>query len=97
MRAVMTRILVMGAGGLIGSTLAKMLDRHHADQLGAQLEKGGLLLWVRTPDDEQERKAVKILKRHSADDIHLHDLPEPAFSAEGGVSHDTSFMNRLGL
>lgn len=77
--------------------LSRCIDSHHAHYLQDQLDRGGLLLWVRTPDEEQERKAVKILKRHSADDIHLHDLPEPAFSTEGGVARGTSFMNRLGL
>ena len=40
---------------------------------------------------------MNILKRYSAEDVHLHDLPEAAFSTEGGVSLGTSFMKRLGL
>lgn len=64
-----------GAGGLIGSTLAKIVERHHADRLQAQLEKGGLLLWVRTRDREHEVSAEDILRKHGAIDVHIHDLP----------------------
>jgi len=67
-----------GAGGLIGSTLGKMTEQHHADQLHAQLEKGGLLLWVRTRDPEHEVRAEDILKKHRAIDVHIHDLPSRA-------------------
>ena len=89
--------LAGGAGGLVGAGLSRYIDSHHAHYLQEQLDHGGLLLWVRTPDEEQERKAVNILKRYSAEDVHLQDLPEAAFSTEGGVSLGTSFMKRLGL
>src|SRR5690242_8516105 len=52
-----------GAGGLIGAALARIVDRRHAQRLQEQLEHGGLLLWVRTPDAEHERRAVEILRR----------------------------------
>ena len=86
-----------GVGGLIGGVLARFIDRHHADYLQKQLDHGGLLLWVSTRNAEQERTARAILTRCSGDDVHSHDLPEPRFAMEGGVSYDTSFMNRLGL
>ncbi len=63
------------AGALIGTVLTRWLDKHHALQLQEQLDKGGLLLWVRTPDQETQRRAVEILTRHSAHDVHLHQLP----------------------
>jgi len=84
-----------GAGGLVGATLSGFIDSHHAHYLQEQLDRGGLLLWVRTPDALHEHRAVDILKRHSAEDVHVHDLPDLAFEVKGGVSHDTSFMNRL--
>jgi nitrogen-specific signal transduction histidine kinase len=40
--------LTGGAGGLIGSILAKWVRDHHAHHLQEQLDRGGLLLWVRT-------------------------------------------------
>jgi hypothetical protein len=89
--------LAGGAGGVVGTALSRYLDSHHAHYLQDQLDRGGLLLWVRTVDAEHEKRAVEVLKRNSAADVHVHDLPDLKFEAAGGVSHDTSFMNRLGL
>jgi hypothetical protein len=63
-----------GAGGLIGAALAAVVDKHHADYLEKQLERGGLLLWVRTRNAEHEERAKEILSKHSAHDVHLHDI-----------------------
>lgn len=63
------------AGGMFGSVLAKWVGDKHADNLQAQIDKGGLLLWVRTWDGAQEERARDILGRHSAHDVHVHDLP----------------------
>jgi hypothetical protein len=63
------------AGALIGTVLAHWLDRQQAEWLQEQLDHGGLLLWVRTPDTEAEPKAMTILRRHSAHDVHIHRLP----------------------
>jgi hypothetical protein len=67
-----------GAGGLIGAALARRIGKEHAKHLDQHLEHGGLLLWVRTRDAEREKTALSILRRHSADDVHLHSLPERA-------------------
>lgn len=67
--------LAGGAGGLIGATLAKLVGDHHATHLQEQLDRGGLLLWVRTRDMAHEERATAILRRHSAHDVHVHDLP----------------------
>ena len=61
-----------GAGGLVGAWLAKLLGDQRARRVQEQLAHGGLLLWVRTWDAEEERRAVKILKRHSGRDVHVH-------------------------
>lgn len=63
-----------GAGGLIGAVLAKMTGDRHAGHLQEQLDHGGLLLWVRTWDREHEQRAVDILSKHSAHDVHVHAL-----------------------
>ena len=62
------------AGALLGATLAGIVGAHHADYLYKQLEKGGLLLWVRTFTPADETEAVEILSKHSAHDVHVHDL-----------------------
>jgi hypothetical protein len=80
--AVVAAAMAGGTGGLIGSALAKLIDYHHADHLAGQLERGGLLLWVRTRDALHEARALDILGRHSARDVHLHDIPAPGPLAE---------------
>jgi hypothetical protein len=86
-----------GAGGLIGVALARFLGKQHAHALQAHLDKGGLLLWVHTPDEEHERKALEILRRCGAEDAHVHTLPKPDYAAVGGVSKQLSFMRMMGL
>jgi hypothetical protein len=63
------------SGGLIGVVLARFVARSHADRIQEQLDHGGLLLWVRTRDQEHERRAVQVLTKHSAHDVHTHQLP----------------------
>jgi hypothetical protein len=63
------------AGALIGTVLAHWLDKNHAEHLQEQLDHGGLLLWVRTPDEDAQRRALEVLTRHSAHDVHIHQLP----------------------
>jgi hypothetical protein len=63
------------AGALIGTVLSHWLDKSHAEHLQEQLDRGGLLLWVRTPDPETQQRALAILTRHSAHDVHIHRLP----------------------
>lgn len=95
--AIVGAALMGGAGGLIGASLARLMDQHHAQHLQEQLDRGGLLLWISTHGPEQEARATDILRRHSAEHVHVHDLPVAALPLAGGVSYDTSFMNRLGL
>src|SRR3546814_8046811 len=63
--------LAGSAGGLIGSVLAKRLGEHHAQYLHEQIVRGGLLLWVRTRDPTREKRAIEILRKHSADKVHV--------------------------
>ena len=67
--------LTGGAGRLVGAILAKFVSAHHAHYLQEQLDRGGLLLWVRTWTVEKEKRAVAILKKHSGSDVHVHPVP----------------------
>jgi hypothetical protein len=67
--------LAGGAGGLIGSVLAKWVGDHHAHYLQRQIDHGGELLWVRAWNTEDEERAIEILKKHSASEVHVHALP----------------------
>jgi hypothetical protein len=73
--ALVAATLVGGAGGVVGALLAKWLGDSHANYLQAQIDRGGLLLWVRARDAEAEKRAVDIMKRHSSSDVHVHALP----------------------
>ena len=95
--AILGAVAAGGTGGVIGGYLARFLDKHHATYLQDQLDRGGLLLWVRVPDQAHEQRALDTLKRWSADDVHVHDLPKPEFDYESGLSYDVSFMKKLGL
>jgi len=66
------------AGAMIGTVLARWMDKRHADWLEEQLERGGILLWVRTRDEAAELKALEILGEHAAHDIHIHEIPVAA-------------------
>jgi len=63
-----------GGGALIGAYLASLVGKHHADHIQGQLEHGGLILWVRTWNGDQEARAQEILNRHSAHEVHVHEL-----------------------
>lgn len=68
-------------GALIGNVLARWMDKRHAQWLEEQLERGGILLWVRTADEARERQALAILIRHATHDVHIHAFPEPEAEA----------------
>jgi hypothetical protein len=63
-----------GTGGLIGSILARWVGDHHAHYLQEQIDRGGQLLWVRAWNTEDEERAMAILKKHSASEVHVHAL-----------------------
>lgn len=82
---------VGGGGLLLGKWLAKAIGRDRAASIEAQINKGGLLLWVRTKDAEHERRATDILTKHGADDVHVHDIVtevKPATDPLAGLQPD---------
>jgi hypothetical protein len=62
-----------GAGAVIGTFLAKVLGAQHAQRTEEQLARGGLLLWVRILETEEEERALRILRKHAGHNVHLHD------------------------
>jgi hypothetical protein len=63
----------VGAG--IGSMFSTFIAKERAEYLQKQLEHGGLLLWVHVRDAHMEELAKKILRKHSAEDVHVHEIP----------------------
>lgn len=62
------------SGGLLGAGLSALIESHHAEYVERQLDHGGLTLWVNLRDEAHEKRAVEILSRHSADDVHVHAI-----------------------
>lgn len=83
-----------GASGLtLGSLIARAVGNVYADYMNEQLERGGLLLWVRTFDTKQDGKAVDILKRHSGADVHIHYLADTEIHTENHAGVDISWYD----
>lgn len=72
--AVLAAAIGGGAGGTIGGLLAKYLGDLRAREIEEQIRAGGLLLWVQVRNFEQEQKAIEILGRHGARDVHPHEI-----------------------
>jgi hypothetical protein len=81
--AFLAAALAGGAGAAAGSAFARLIEYHHADHLAEQLGRGGLLLWVRTRTPEREARAIEILARHSARDVHVHSIPAQRLELAG--------------
>jgi hypothetical protein len=80
-----------GGGGLLGSIASRFIGKAHADNLQAQLDKGGLLLWVRTVDAKEEKRALEILRKYGAEDVRIHELPvskDPDANPLSGITID---------
>ncbi|WP_417450779.1 hypothetical protein [Kordiimonas sp.] len=69
-------IVGLGALGVVGAGfyVTKLVSERRA-RIQAEKSLGGLLLWVRTGSQEQERRALEILRRHAGRDVHLHGPP----------------------
>ena len=83
--------LAGGGGGLLGAVAGRFIGRDHAKGLQAQLDKGGLLLWVRIADASHEKKALEVLNKHGGEDVHVHQLPaseQPDDNPLGGIQID---------
>jgi hypothetical protein len=63
-----------GGIGAIGALIGRKLAENEISFLDAQLARGGVLLWVRTPDVDAERRALEVLHRHAAH-VHLNERP----------------------
>jgi len=68
----------VGAVGGVGALLGKAYGKSQETFLREQLERGGILVWVRTPDAAAEERAQAILRRYAAHDVHVHEVPASA-------------------
>ncbi|WP_198946788.1 hypothetical protein [Kiloniella majae] len=89
--AIIGAVLAGGSAGVFGSFVAEWIGHKHAESIESQLQRGGLLLWVTLRDQEQEQKALNILNKLGADDVHCHDIPvtdDPASNPVQGTRID---------
>lgn len=62
------------AGAAIGGAVVLLLARRMKTRLDRQIARGGLLLWVRTPDPATEQTVTNILSRNGGQRVHVHDI-----------------------
>lgn len=68
-----------GGVGTAGTLLGRKARAGEDKFLQEQIERGGVLVWVRTRDAEAETRALDILRQHSGHEVHLHDVAAPAY------------------
>ncbi len=61
-------------GGTLGAILVKLMGDRDVRHYEEQIERGGLLLWVRTPDREREEIAIRIMRARNGREVHIHDI-----------------------
>lgn len=61
---------LIGVGG--GAYFSWRVASKHEERIKVEKSLGGLLLWVRTGNKNQDKRAIKIMKAHGATDIHIH-------------------------
>lgn len=61
-------------GGTVGAVLAKLLGDRYNRHVEEQIDRGGLLLWVRTPDHDREEAAKRIMISRGGYDVHVHEI-----------------------
>jgi hypothetical protein len=66
-----------GVGGL-GALVGRLYGQGQQKFMQEQIDRGGVLLWVRLRDADAEQRALDILRRHGARDVHMHDIPASA-------------------
>lgn len=64
-------------GAVIGGLIARRIGDRHKNYYAGQIERGGILLWVRCATPEKERLARQIMEGHSGRDVHVHGWSKP--------------------
>lgn len=70
----MAVVLGGGSGAALGTMLLKRLGHKFDHNIEEQIAKGGLILWVRTPDRQSEIIAQAIMERHGATHVKSHEI-----------------------
>jgi hypothetical protein len=81
-------------GGALGTLLGRSYDSRYTQWLGQQQRRGGILLWVRTPDAEAEKRACEILTRNGGSGVHITEFPYSAPRRRRGVSGQFAWVDK---
>ncbi|MDF3023215.1 MAG: hypothetical protein K0R10_576 [Alphaproteobacteria bacterium] len=63
------------AGGAIGYFVARSVRNKYDRALEAQMQRGGIVLWVAVRAAGMQEVALEVLRKYSARDVHMHDVP----------------------
>lgn len=80
----------------VETLFAWFINDAYADHIAEQIQRGALLLWIRVRTPARESKAIHILARQGADDIHVHDLSEAAVAGEALRRHLSALVDEAG-
>lgn len=72
--AIAGTILAGGAGAGLGALLAGAVAHRHARRVEEQLAQGDLVLWVGIADEDAAKRAMAVLEKASARDVHVHAI-----------------------
>ncbi len=72
--AIGATLLGAATGAGLGAILAYAVARRHAEGVEEQLSRGGLVLWVTVPDVEAENRAISVLTKAGARNVHVHEI-----------------------
>ncbi|HJU16898.1 MAG TPA: hypothetical protein VJ770_10555, partial [Stellaceae bacterium] len=81
-------------GGAIGAAFGRGARIRAEQWLQQQQRRGGILLWVRTPDAEAERRAAAILAQQGGKGVHIINLPYRPPQRRRGVSGQLAWVDK---
>ncbi|MGH7044139.1 MAG: hypothetical protein ACREFY_18705 [Acetobacteraceae bacterium] len=85
--AAIAAALASGAAGAgLGALLAGALSKQHTDSVADQLARGGLVLWVGVREKVAEERALAVLQRFNATQVHVH-IVDRSWGAEDTPLH----------
>lgn len=73
--ALIAAIVGIGAVGAVGGVVAYISHQSDAEELKEQVDKGHILLFVKTENAGREREVKALLEKHNAVDIKIYNSP----------------------
>ena len=95
--AAVAAVAAAGGIGAIGALFGQRLAQDEAAYLETQLARGGVLLWVRTPEPDDEARALEVLRRYSPW-AYVHEVPKDArlrMSAEARAARERALQHAM--